>query len=273
METKFCKHCQCEHHLTGEFWYFGKGRSAFCKIAQKDYKKANADKIKAYQKEYHKINVDKIKVQHKAYLQDNADIIKKKGKERNKIYYRENAHKRKEYYRDNIDRIKEYNKARNITNASHKKEYNNNYYQANTEAIRDNKKSYYVANKDSINRYKREYVRKRLATDINFKLSYYLRDRLRKAILGNQKAGSAVRDLGCTVPELKQHLESKFQEGMNWENHGMYGWHIDHIIPLASFDLTDREQFLKACHYTNLQPLWAEDNLSKGDKLGLTNDQ
>jgi len=77
------------------------------------------------------------------------------------------------------------------------------------------------------------------------------------------KAGSAVKDLGCTIPELIKYLESKFQLGMTWENHSSTGWHIDHIIPLCEFDLTDREQFLKAAHYTNLQPLWAEDNLKK----------
>jgi hypothetical protein len=54
---------------------------------------------------------------------------------------------------------------------------------------------------------------------------------------------------------------------MSWGNYGFRGWHIDHIIPLASFDLTDREQFLKACHHTNLQPMWAKENLSKGSKL------
>ena len=78
--------------------------------------------------------------------------------------------------------------------------------------------------------------------------------------------GSAVRDLGCSVEELKRHLEKQFQPKMNWENYGLYGWHIDHIKPLVNFDLTNREQFLEACHYTNLQPLWAEDNLSKGAK-------
>jgi hypothetical protein len=70
--------------------------------------------------------------------------------------------------------------------------------------------------------------------------------------------------LGCSIPELKTYLESKFQEGMSWENWGIYGWHIDHIIPLDAFNLTNREEFLKACHYTNLQPLWAEENLKKG---------
>lgn len=95
-----------------------------------------------------------------------------------------------------------------------------------------------------------------------------MRSRVGDAIRNGQKAGSAVRDLGCTVEELKKHLESRFRPGMTWENWSPTGWHIDHIKPLASFDLTDRAQFLQACCYTNLQPLWAEDNLKKGASVG-----
>lgn len=102
--------------------------------------------------------------------------------------------------------------------------------------------------------------------DVNFKLGRNLRTRLSSAIRNNQKIGSAIEDLGCTISELKMYLESKFQSGMTWDNYGFYGWHIDHIKPLAKFDLTDRKQFLEVCHYTNLQPLWAKDNLSKQDK-------
>jgi len=94
-----------------------------------------------------------------------------------------------------------------------------------------------------------------------------LRTRLNSAIRGSQKSGSAVDDLGCSIENLKLYLESKFQEGMTWDNRGKHGWHIDHIKPLSSFDLTDREQFLKAVNYTNLQPLWAKDNLTKGVKI------
>lgn len=72
---------------------------------------------------------------------------------------------------------------------------------------------------------------------------------------------------GCTIEELKNYIGSQFQEGMNWENYGLYGWHIDHKKTIASFDLTNREQFLEACHYSNLQPLWANDNLKKSNKL------
>jgi len=69
------------------------------------------------------------------------------------------------------------------------------------------------------------------------------------------------------MPYLIAHLESKFQEGMSWENYGKNGWHLDHIIPLSAFDLTDPEQLKIACHYTNIQPLWARDNLVKSNKI------
>ncbi|MGA2412383.1 MAG: HNH endonuclease signature motif containing protein [Candidatus Binataceae bacterium] len=100
-------------------------------------------------------------------------------------------------------------------------------------------------------------------------LGMLLRSRVNKALrrTSNKARLSAVRDLGCTLNELRAYLESKFFPGMTWENRGRNGWHIDHIKPLASFDLTDREQFLQACHYTNLQPLWATDNLRKGAKI------
>lgn len=108
-----------------------------------------------------------------------------------------------------------------------------------------------------------QYYRDRYKNDINYRLASILRSRLNCA-LRNSKGGSAVDDLGCSIEEFKLYLESKWQLGMTWNGHGRDGWHIDHIIPLVSFDLTDPEQLKKACHYTNLQPLWAEDNLSKG---------
>lgn len=117
--------------------------------------------------------------------------------------------------------------------------------------------------------YYRNYTNKKIKTDINFKLSRNLRSRLRTALKNNAKNGSAVKDLGCSIEFLKQYLESKFQPGMNWENHGLKGWHIDHIIPLCTFNLVNRQEFLKACHYTNLQPLWAIDNLSKSKRGNL----
>jgi hypothetical protein len=108
--------------------------------------------------------------------------------------------------------------------------------------------------------------RARRKVDVQFRLRQNLRARLRTALKRGLKVGSAVQDLGCTIPELQVHLEAQFQPGMTWENNTLYGWHVDHVRPLTSFDLTDRNQLLQACHYTNLQPLWAKDNLSKGAK-------
>jgi len=124
--------------------------------------------------------------------------------------------------------------------------------------------------------YKRDYHRKKMEVDPVYKakrrassygnptyrMRLRLRARLYNALQGGAKSGSAVRDLGCSIPELKTRLESKFQPGMSWDNYGE--WHIDHIRPLSSFDLTDRAQLLQACHFSNLQPLWAVDNLKKG---------
>ena len=73
--------------------------------------------------------------------------------------------------------------------------------------------------------------------------------------------------LGVSMNEVRAYLELQFKSGMTWENYGYKGWHIDHIIPCASFDLTDPEQQRRCFHYTNLQPLWWHENLAKGDKL------
>lgn len=110
-------------------------------------------------------------------------------------------------------------------------------------------------------------------SDESRRIARNLRSRLYVALKNGAKKGSAVKDLGCSIEEFKNYLEQKFYkhietgEIMSWDNYGLKGWHIDHIIPLVSFDLTDREQFLKACHHTNLQPLWAEDNLRKGFRV------
>ncbi len=102
----------------------------------------------------------------------------------------------------------------------------------------------------------------RLAKRLRTRLSTIMR-RLKR----NQRAGSFVRDLGCTIPEFRAHIEAQFWLGMTWNNHHSHGWHLDHIIPLASFDLTDREQFLRAAHFTNYQPLWGAHNIAKHDRL------
>ena len=137
------------------------------------------------------------------------------------------------------------------------------YYQENFESISARKKEYAEENKDVL----RAAYLKRLKENTNAGVAHALRTRINQAIRKNSKKGSAVRDLGCSIDFLVKYLESKFQDGMTWENRGIHTWHIDHIIPLSSFNLEDEEQFKKAVHYTNLQPLWAKDNLTKRNKI------
>lgn len=99
------------------------------------------------------------------------------------------------------------------------------------------------------------------SSPLNRRLARNLRSRLNQAIRNSYKTGSAVTDLGCTVDELKTYLEGKFVSGMSWSNYGE--WQIDHIKPLCTFSLYDPIELKKACHYTNLQPLWAHSNLEK----------
>lgn len=103
----------------------------------------------------------------------------------------------------------------------------------------------------------------------NHAISTGLRCRVNNALRaqGAGKSESLIRLLGCSIPELRRHLETGFLPGMTWENWGREGWHIDHIIPCASFDLSDPKQQAACFHYTNLQPLWAAENIGKGARL------
>ena len=140
------------------------------------------------------------------------------------------------------------------------------YYVVNSDKIKARNAAYYAVHRKE----KAGYEAKRKREDLNYRLACELRVRLYHALKGGFKTGSAVRDLGCTIEELKTYLESKRQPGMTWENWNLRGWHLDHIIPLSSFDLTDHAQLCEACHYTNLQPLWAADNIRKHCKPGKT---
>jgi hypothetical protein len=107
---------------------------------------------------------------------------------------------------------------------------------------------------------------KQRETNPIYRITHNLRRRTLLALHGHYKADTTIKLVGCSAEELKKHLESLWTEGMAWENYGLHGWHIDHIIPLSSFDLSKEEDQRKALHYSNLQPLWAKDNLAKSNK-------
>lgn len=138
-------------------------------------------------------------------------------------------------------------------------------YQQNREKILEQKKIWCKNNRNKINIYKREYKRIKVKTDPLYHTEIKLRERIRQAFKRTSycKSNGTTVILGCDYFTAFNYLESLFKENMSWDNRSE--WHIDHIVPLSS--ATTEEELIKLCHYTNLQPLWAEDNLKKGSKL------
>lgn len=117
------------------------------------------------------------------------------------------------------------------------------------------------------NEYIRKYEKDRKNTDPIFKLTTNARTRINIFLKSKniKKVSSTFEMIGCNPEELKKHLERQFSEGMNWDNYGYYGWHVDHKIPLDSGKTED--DIYKLCHYSNLQPMWWDENLKKGYKI------
>lgn len=183
---------------------------------------------------------------------------------------------RTEYHRS----YRENNPEQRERERKRQREYMNDKRKNNKE-YQEKEKAYLQKRKEdgSINAYNREYENKKMKEDIQYKLKKRLRRRIWGALKKyhegykyNVKPGSAVKDLGCSISYLASHLESQFynhpktKEAMTWDNWNSKGWHIDHKKPLSMFDLSEPEQFKEAVHYTNLQPMWAFENQSKGNK-------
>lgn len=173
------------------------------------------------------------------------------------------AIKNKIYRQANLDRCRANSKRHYHENKEYYANKIKTYRTENAEEIKKTHRVYLESHKDKIN----EHLRNRYYRDTQYRIKVILRSRLYDAVFRECKNGSAIEDLGCSIEFFKAYIEQRFEPGMTWDNWAHDVWHLDHIIPLASFDLTDREQLLKACHYTNIQPMWAKDNLSKGAKL------
>ena len=270
------------------------GLDSNCKTCRKEiakeYRKTNADKIKERRKKYYKANADKIKERRKKYYKANADKIKEyrkynedKIKEQKRKYKKANADKikkyNKKYYKANTDKLKEYRKE----NTDKLKEYRKEYYKANADKLKEYRKAkadkikkyqkeyrkeYYKANADKLKEYRKKYRKNRLKTDPIYKLKKRLRSNIgetfKRACDGAYVKKSKTFDiLGCDIEFFMRYISSKFQKGMTFENHGE--WHLDHIIPISKANT--EEDIIRLNHYTNFQPLWAEDNLTKSDKI------
>ena len=173
---------------------------------------------------------------------------------------------RKQYSELNYYRFKErnsnYKKKVRKTNPEKFAEREKIYRINNPDKVKLRRKTYYENNKEK----QFKYVRERIKTDPVFKLGNNMRRRISifLSLNGITKKNKTFDIVGCSPQFLKEYLEQKFTEGMSWELMGRH-IHIDHITPLSSANT--EEDLYKLCHYTNLQPLWAEDNLKKGSKI------
>jgi hypothetical protein len=122
--------------------------------------------------------------------------------------------------------------------------------------------AYQIINKDKIRKYRNEWSRTN--KNPHFLIAKNLRTRLYIALKGASKSAPTMKLIGCSLYQLKSHLESQFQNGMTWENYGR--WHVDHIKPCADFDLEKSSEQYECFNFKNLQPLWARDNILKGKK-------
>jgi len=138
-----------------------------------------------------------------------------------------------------------------------------------TDKAKQYRKKYVAENLDWWRKYEREYRYNRRREDMFFKIKGNLSGRLSDLINKRNLSTNTLELIGCDRETFLSYIEKQFTEGMTWENYGLKGWHVDHILPLSLFDLTVEDEVRKACHYTNLQPLWWQDNLEKGNKVSI----
>ena len=172
---------------------------------------------------------------------------------------------RKAYYEANRERFREYriaNQVRIKARTEARREIINAQSRARRAANPEKCRAYYLANRHLFLARTRAYNRRRLASDPAFRLLHNLRGRIRYALKSGSKAAPTRTLIGCTIPEWRTHLESLFKPGMTWENYGAV-WEVDHVIPCAKFDFSDPVQQRACFHFSNTQPLFAEENRRK----------
>jgi hypothetical protein len=274
MKTQTCKVCKENKELNLDNFHKKDTKSGFvgtCKVCSNKIRRKKEGRLEPFKdrdgyKTCPKCKVEKPKNLNFFYKRsDRKSELSSKCKEcvlKNKSEY----DKRPEV----VERIREYS----IKNRKRHRDY----------------MSYYRKNNPKYKERQRERHKERLKTDTNYRILCSCRNRIYDAVKNGCKSDTSLGLLGFNDADFQDkqsflyfvasYLEEKFVDGMTWENYGnpngdhTGGWHIDHIVPCASFDLTDPEQQKECFHYTNLQPLWAFDNMSKGSNIiGEENDK
>ena len=233
-------------------------------------------------------------------VQEQYFSINKKGqymktcipcREKSKQYKKDNKEKTKQYYQDNKEKILEKVKTNSLGNKERKKVYDKEYNSINQDKIKVYRIQYYEENKEKIQQYceeNKDKIRQRHRQYCKDKRHHCEHDtqkahckvcspygHLRQTVAGHiryalksEKSKHTIEYLGCTIAEFRKHIESQFKPDMTWDNHGT--WHIDHIVPIkfkADGQPPTMENVIERLHWTNTQPLWALENISKGNRF------
>ena len=202
-------------------------------------------------------------IAHRYYIKHKLIILAKK-KIYNLRHSKEITVQRRKYYLKNLKKFKNLHKKYYKIHKSEIEIYRKNYYLSHRQERKIFNAKHYQMNKKCINNQRNKYFKCRKRIDGKFKLLCQLRCRISDVLRGKPKLKTTIKLVGCSIERLKLHLEAQFKPGMTWKNHGYRGWHIDHTRPCASFDFNKLKEQQECFHYTNLQPLWAEENLQKG---------
>ena len=242
---------------------YGKMYAYWC-VDDEDF--ANeVSKKKASDKRCYERNKEKRSSQAKEYYQNNKDKIIQYTKERREGPDREKVLiQKREHYQKNKDYYQKKSREWHHNNKEYVSAKNKEYRKKNKKQLQQADKEYAEKNKERIRDYKYYWEIEQRENNPMFVIKQRCRCRIRNFLRmhGHHKKAKTTQMIGCSWEELMTHLESQFLDGMTWDNRSE--WHIDHRLPLAA--ATTEEEVMKLCHYTNLQPMWGEDNLIKNDK-------
>lgn len=230
------------------------------------------DCMNLYSKDYYLRNKNKILNKHKKLRLENPEEHKRKRSKYKQ--WRDNYNKK--YYSEHKNEAKSHNIQYRDKNREKINSQKRLHYLLNKDRLLNEKKQYYFDNKETILQQHNKYIRKKRKENPTFRLIANLRARTQIALKTEIKSKRTLELLGCSSKEFRKYIESKFTEGMTWDNYGlgangkgMQEWHLDHIRPCASFDLSKPEEQQICFHWCNYQPLWATYNLKKHKKYAL----
>jgi hypothetical protein len=260
-----CKDCDKEDASQRKEYYknYCISKKESILVSRKKYYEKNKERINEYQHNWRKKNSTRIKENRVRNEKLNPEKYKQKRKE-SYIRNKENIIiKNKEYVLKNKEAVKKRKQEWELKNKEILAKKRREKYLLNKEDMRLRQREYRLKNKDKRNQYERQ----KNIEDPFYKFKNNVRKLISYTFKNNKlkKPSKTEILLGCTVEEFKEYIQSKFTEGMTFKNHSKNGWHLDHIIPISS--AKTEEELIKLNHYTNFQPLWAEDNLKKGNKI------